>query len=110
MESLWVVRVDLFFLVKSISLIRHSKFPRHFFIDIDIQANFEKAFWKLEPTLPEDEKDLATATFRSIALNLIERKEPKSPKTLLKSINIPEKAQALLSWISPIIFVCLVKH
>ena len=54
---------------------------------MDIQAAFEKAYWKLEPTLPDDKKDLAAATLRSIALNYIERKGPKPPKTLLKSIN-----------------------
>ena len=54
---------------------------------MDIQAAFEKAYWKLEPTLPDDKKDLAAVTLRSIALNYIERKGPKRPKTLLKSIN-----------------------
>ena len=54
---------------------------------MDIQAAFEKAYWKLEPTLPDDKKDLAAATLRSIALNYIERKGPKPPKRLLKSIN-----------------------
>ena len=54
---------------------------------MDIQAAFEKAYWKLESTLPDDKKDLAAATLRSIALNYIERKGPKPPKTLLKSIN-----------------------
>ncbi|XP_078355722.1 uncharacterized protein LOC144640479 [Oculina patagonica] len=54
---------------------------------IDILANFEKAYWKIEPTLPDDKKDLAAATLRSIALNYIERKGPKPPKILLKSIN-----------------------
>ena len=54
---------------------------------MDIQAAFEKAYWKLEPTLPDDKKDLATATLRWIAPNYIERKGPKPPKTLLKSIN-----------------------
>ena len=54
---------------------------------MDIQANFEKAYWKLEPTLPDDKTDLTAATLRSIALNYIERKGPKPPETLLKSIN-----------------------
>ena len=54
---------------------------------MDIQAAFEKAYWKLEPTLSDDKRDLAAATLRSIALNYIERKGPKPPKTLLKSIN-----------------------
>lgn len=58
---------------------------------MDIQAAFEKVYWKLERTLPDDRKDLAAATLRSIALNYIERKGPKPPKTLLKSINKLEK-------------------
>lgn len=58
---------------------------------MDIQAAFEKAYWKLEPKLPEDKKDLAAVTLRSIALNYIERKGPKPPKTLLKSINKVKK-------------------
>ena len=43
---------------------------------MDVQANFEKAYWKLKPTLPDDKKELATATLRSIALNYNERKGP----------------------------------
>jgi len=55
---------------------------------MDIQAAFEKAYWKLEPTLPGNKKDLAAATLRSIApTDYIERKGPKPPKTLLKSTN-----------------------
>ena len=55
---------------------------------MDIQAAFEKAYWKLEPTLPGDKKDLTAATLRSIArTDYIERKGPKPPKTLLKSTN-----------------------
>ena len=36
--------------------------------------------------LADDKKELAAATLRSIALNYIERKGPKPPKTLVKSI------------------------
>ena len=36
--------------------------------------------------LAEDKKELAAATLRSIALNYIQRKGPKPPKTLVKSI------------------------
>ena len=53
---------------------------------IDIQATFEKAFWKLEPILSEDKKELAAATLRSIALNYTKRKGPKPPKPLVRSI------------------------
>ena len=34
-----------------------------------VGSTFEMVFWKLEPTIPEDKKELATATLRSIALN-----------------------------------------
>ena len=53
---------------------------------IDIHATFEKAFWKLEPILSEDKKELAAATLRSIALNYTKRKGPKPPKPLVRSI------------------------
>ena len=54
----------------------------------DIQASFEKAYWKLEQLLLSDsKKDLACATLRSIALNYIERRSPKPPKALLQAIN-----------------------
>ena len=66
---------------------------------------------------PDDKKNLAAATLRSIALSCIEKKGPKPPKTLLKSINKLKKrydnqtrVQASFSWISPIIFFCFVKH
>lgn len=41
---------------------------------MNVQAIFEKSYWTLEPTLPDNKKELATATLRSIALNYIERK------------------------------------
>ena len=54
----------------------------------DIQASFEKAYWKLEPLLLSDsKKDLACATLRSIALNYIARRSPTPPKALLQAIN-----------------------
>ena len=40
-----------------------------------------------EPTLCDDKKELAVATLRSIALNYIERKGPRPPKTLVRSNN-----------------------
>ena len=46
-----------------------------------------QAYWKLEPSLSDDKKDLAAATLRSIALNYIERKTPNPPKALLRSVN-----------------------
>lgn len=88
---------------------------------MDIQAAFEKAYWKLEPTLPDDKKDLAAVTLRSIALNYIERKGPKPPKTLLKSINKlkklddivinkPDKGSGVFVMNKSIMFICFVKH
>ena len=52
-----------------------------------MKANFEKAYWQLEPTLCDDKKELAKATLRSIALNYIDRKGPRPPKALVRSIN-----------------------
>ena len=53
----------------------------------DVNASFEKAYWRLEPPLPEDKKGLTAATLRSIALNYIERKSPRPPKALQEAIN-----------------------
>ena len=74
-----------------------------------------------QPTLPDDKKDLAAVTLRSIALNYIERKGPKSPKTLLKSINKlkklddivitkPDKGSGVFVMNKSIMFICFVKH
>ena len=63
-----------------------SSIPEPRISAIDIQATFEKAFWKLEPVLSEDNKELAVATLRSIALNYIKRKGSKPPKPLVRSI------------------------
>lgn len=52
---------------------------------IDVKASFEKAYWKLEPHIPENLRDLAASTLRSVALNYIHRKGPKPSKTLLKA-------------------------
>ncbi|KAL9980400.1 hypothetical protein ACROYT_G008988, partial [Oculina patagonica] len=57
----------------------------------EVKASFEKAFWQLEPTLCDDKKELAAATLRSVALNYIERKGPRQPKALVRSINQPKK-------------------
>ena len=53
---------------------------------IDIQATFEEAFWKLEPTLSEDKIELAAATLRSIKLNYIKREGLKPPKPQVRSV------------------------
>ena len=54
---------------------------------IDVKASFEEAYWKLEPRLPGEFRDLAASTLRSVALNYIHRKNPKPPQTLLKAIH-----------------------
>ncbi|XP_015770330.1 PREDICTED: uncharacterized protein LOC107348781 [Acropora digitifera] len=54
---------------------------------IDVKASFEKAYWKLEPRLPDEFRDLAASTPRSVAQNYIHRKNPKPPQTLLKAIH-----------------------
>ena len=79
---------DLSFFQKLV-LCRGLKFatPQRHISAMDVQANFEKAYRKLEPTLPDDKKELATATLRSIALNYIEQTGPKPPKALVRSIN-----------------------
>ena len=46
----------------------------------------QKAYWKLEPNLSEENKELAAATLRSIALNYIKRKGPTPPKSMLRAI------------------------
>lgn len=43
-------------------------------------------FWKLESRLPEEFRNLAASTLRSVALNYIHRKGLKLPQTLLKAI------------------------
>ena len=54
----------------------------------EIQASFEKAYWRIEPLIKDDDKkELACATLRSIALNYIEKKGPAPPKTLLRALS-----------------------
>ena len=49
---------------------------------MDVKTSFEKAYWKLDPALPHEKKELAAATFRSVALNYIERKGHKTVNEL----------------------------
>ena len=52
-----------------------------------IQATFEKANWKLEPKLSDENKELTAATLRSIGLNYIKLKERSdTTKTMLRAI------------------------
>lgn len=54
---------------------------------IDVKGSFEEAYWKLEPHLSDSNKELASATPRSIALNHIERKPTARSKALLRALN-----------------------
>lgn len=54
---------------------------------IDIQASFEKAYWRIEPFLEDSEEELASSTLRSIALNYIHRTSPNPPKALVNALN-----------------------
>ena len=63
---------------------------------IDIHASFEKAYWKIEPLLDDSEKELASSTLRSIALNYIHRTSPKPPKALLNALNRLKKRDDII--------------
>ena len=55
---------------------------------IEIQASFEKAYWRIEPLLEDaNKKELASSTLRSIALNYIQPTSPNPPKALVKVLN-----------------------
>ena len=55
---------------------------------IEIQASVEKAYWRKEPLLHDaDEKELASSTLRSIALNYTQRTSPNPPKAPVKALN-----------------------
>ena len=58
----------------------------------EIKANFEKAYWKVEPLLEDPvDKELASSTLRSIALNYIQCASPSPPKALVKALNCLKK-------------------
>jgi hypothetical protein len=79
-------------------LCRGLKFaiPQRQISAMEVKANFEKAYWQLEPTICNDKKELAAATLRSIALNYIERKSPRPPKALQRSINQLKKRDDII--------------
>ena len=61
---------------------------------IEVLASFEKAYWKIEPSLEDTampKKELASSTLRSIALNYIERTNPNPSKALVKALNRSKK-------------------
>ena len=54
---------------------------------IDVMATFEKAYWNIELHLTSDDmKELTATTLRSVALDYINQKGLRPPKTLLKAI------------------------
>ena len=58
----------------------------------EIKANFEKAYWKVEPLLKDPvDKELASSTLRSIALNYVQRTSPSPPKALVEALNLLKK-------------------
>ena len=61
-----------------------------------VQANFEKAYWKLEPKLSDENKELAAAALRSIALNYIKRKDQTPSKALLRAISQLKKRDDII--------------
>ena len=65
----------------------------------DIQASFEKAFWRLDPLIKDPrKKELASATLRSIALNYIAKKGPTPPKALLRALkNLKRRDDIIIS-------------
>ena len=54
---------------------------------IYIQASFEKAYRRIEPSLEENDKELACSTLSSIALNYIQHSGPNPPKALVKALH-----------------------
>jgi len=54
---------------------------------IDLQASFERTYWKIEPLLEENDKELpASSTLRS-AYSAYQPQSPHPPKTLVKTLN-----------------------
>ena len=56
---------------------------------IEVQASFEKVYWRLEQTVPEEKKELAVPQpcAQSPALNYVEWRGPRPPKALQQAIN-----------------------
>lgn len=53
---------------------------------IDVMVTFENAYWNMEPHLANDDmKELTASTIRSVALDYINQKELKPPKTIQKA-------------------------
>ena len=66
---------------KKLVLCRGLKFSLPQFVQpIGVKASFEKLYWKIEPVIADDLKELTAASLKSIALNYIQRKDSKPPK------------------------------
>ena len=57
---------------------------------------FEKAYWKLEPKLSEENKELAATILRSIALNYVKQKGPTPSKSTLRAIGQLKKNEDIV--------------
>ena len=65
---------------------------------IEVTASFEKAYWKIEPSLLDPAvKDLASSTLRSIALNYIQRSSPNPPKALVRALHNLKKRDDIIT-------------
>ena len=53
----------------------------------EVIASFERAYWFLEPNLQQDQKELTTATLRSVGVSYIHSRCPTPPKALVKAIH-----------------------
>ena len=72
----------LYFFEKLV-LCRGLKFAFHQKVSsLDVKASFEKAYWSLKPTLPNDLKELTAATLRSVALNYTKKKSQNAQSHL----------------------------
>jgi len=57
-------------------------------LTLDVQAVFEKLYWKIVDKLSDPNlKELVASTLRSIALNCIQRKSPNPSDALVKALN-----------------------
>jgi len=73
------------------AITRHAKTLCHPLSFIDIQASFEKAYWRIEPLLEENDEELVSSTLSWIALNYIQWTSPSPPKALVKALNCLKK-------------------
>lgn len=63
---------------------------------VNIKVSFGKAYWKLEPTVPDDLKEPTAATVPSIALSYTQHRSPKPPKALLRAISSSKRHNGIV--------------